>query len=150
MKSMFDKETYAEMVKRIEAMRHDSPRQWGKMTQDQVMHHCVHATKLAVGEAKLKRSLLGRILGPIAKKGFLEDKPFRQSLPTASELVVVSNKYDFEKEKAELLRLVKKLHEGGEAGTTKHPHGFFGELTPQQWAESQWKHLDHHLRQFGC
>ena len=149
MKTIFNDADYAAIMKRIESMQADSPRQWGKMTQDQVMHHCAHAAKLAIGEVRLKRSLLGRILGPIAKKGFLEDKPFKRSLPTASELVV-SNKYDFEKEKAELISLVKKLHEGGEAGATKHPHGFFGDLTPQQWGESQWKHLDHHLRQFGC
>jgi hypothetical protein len=46
--------------------------------------------------------------------------------------------------------LSKKLHEAGEAGTTKHPHGFFGKITPKQWGETQWKHLDHHLRQFSA
>lgn len=146
---MFNEADYTAMVKRIEKMQADSPRQWGKMNQAQLMHHCVHGVKLAIGEVRLKRSFLGRIIGPLVKKGFLSDKPFKPNLPTAPELVVSEQK-DFEKEKADLLRLVKKFYEGGEAGATKHPHGFFGELTPKQWGETQWKHLDHHLRQFGC
>ena len=149
MKSMFNEADYTAMVKRIESMRADSPRQWGKMNQAQLMNHCVHGVKLAMGELHLKRSLLGRIIGPLVKKSFLAETPFKPNLPTAPELVISGEK-DFEKEKAELLRLVKKFHEAGEAGATKHPHGFFGKLTAKQWGETQWKHLDHHLRQFGC
>jgi len=37
----------------------------------------------------------------------------------------------------------------GPAGCTKHPHSFFGKLTPEEWAILSYKHLDHHLRQFG-
>ena len=29
-------------------------------------------------------------------------------------------------------------------------HAAFGPLTPSQWARLIWKHLDHHLRQFGA
>jgi transposase InsO family protein len=45
---------------------------------------------------------------------------------------------------------VREFHQGGEAKCTRHPHPFFGNLTPQEWSRGMYKHLDHHLRQFGA
>jgi hypothetical protein len=44
---------------------------------------------------------------------------------------------------------VRKFSEGGPEKSTRHPHPFFGNYTPEQWGVFQWKHIDHHLRQFG-
>ena len=44
---------------------------------------------------------------------------------------------------------VRQFSEGGETRCTRHPHPFFGSLTPQAWSRGMYKHLDHHLRQFG-
>jgi Protein of unknown function (DUF1569) len=43
--------------------------------------------------------------------------------------------------------LIDRLAAGPEA-CTKHPHSFFGPLTPVEWAALTYRHLDHHLRQF--
>ena len=32
---------------------------------------------------------------------------------------------------------------------TQDPHPFFGRMTGEEWDRLLWKHLDHHLRQFG-
>ena len=149
MKTIFNETDYKEMVKRIESIQSSNARQWGKMDVAQMLAHCCYAVQLALGELQLKRSFIGRILGPMIKKSFLSEKPFNKDNPTAPELLMVDKK-EFDKEKERLLGLVKKLHEGGEAGATKHPHGFFGKMTPKQWGETQWKHLDHHLRQFAA
>jgi hypothetical protein len=149
MKTIFNETDYSELIKRIESIQPTNARRWGKMDAAQMLAHCCFAMELALGEKTLKRSFLGRILGPMVKKSFLSDKPFNQNSPTAPEFLIVDQK-DFDKEKARLLILAKKLHTAGEAGATKHPHGFFGHLTPQQWGETQYKHLDHHLRQFGA
>ena len=137
------------MVKRIESVEPGNKREWGKMDSGQMMAHCCYAMQLALGETKLKRSFLGRIIGPMIKKSYLSEKPFKPNNPTSPEFLMTEPK-DFEKGKAHLLVLIKKLHEGGEAGATKHSHGFFGHLTPAQWGQTQWKHLDHHLRQFNA
>ncbi len=34
-------------------------------------------------------------------------------------------------------------------GLSKDPHPFFGNLNSEEWDTLNWKHLDHHLRQFG-
>jgi LPS sulfotransferase NodH len=45
--------------------------------------------------------------------------------------------------------LIDRFAAAGPQGCTKNPHSFFGRLTPQEWATLMYKHLDHHLRQFG-
>ena len=53
------------------------------------------------------------------------------------------------REKKRLAALVERFSKGGRAGCTTHPHPFFGALTPDDWGVLTYKHLDHHLRQFG-
>ena len=31
----------------------------------------------------------------------------------------------------------------------KETHAFFGTMTGQEWGETMYKHIDHHLQQFG-
>jgi transposase InsO family protein len=60
-----------------------------------------------------------------------------------------SDKRDLGKERGRLSGLIDKFAAGGAAGCTKNPHSFFGKVTPEEWAILMYKHLDHHLRQFG-
>ncbi|MFW2478302.1 MAG: DUF1569 domain-containing protein [Sediminibacterium sp.] len=76
------------------------------------------------------------------------DKPFAKNSPTDKSLIF-SGESDFESERKKLIELIETLHKGGAQACTKEPHAFFGHLTPDEWAIFQWKHLDHHLRQFG-
>jgi transposase InsO family protein len=65
-------------------------------------------------------------------------------------MLVVSDSRDFSLEQRRLKDCVREFHQGGEAKCTRHPHPFFGNLTPQEWSRGMYKHLDHHLRQFGA
>ena len=62
----------------------------------------------------------------------------------------VGDERDLETEKRRLARLIDRFAANGPSGCTTHPHTFFGHLTPQEWAVLSYKHLDHHLRQFGA
>jgi transposase InsO family protein len=73
----------------------------------------------------------------------------RRNSPTSKDLVIRDDR-DFVTERQRLTELLRRFTEGGPAGCTKHPHSFFGPLTPAEWAEIMYKHLDHHLRQFGA
>lgn len=148
MNTIFNSSDYETIRKRIENLKPDAARQWGKMNSAQMLAHVSETVRMAIGEVKLKRNFLGYIIGPLVKKSYIGPNPFKTGSPTAGEFVIADSR-DFEKEKTRLLGLVKRLHEGGEAKVTRNPHGFFGELTPEQWGITQWKHLDHHLRQFG-
>jgi len=139
----------AQTVKqRIESLRPTSQRHWGKMNVAQMIAHCSAALEAATGDSFPPRMFLGRLLGPLLKANLTNDKIFRKNTPTVKSFVFTDER-DFETEKTKLLALIDKFVERGEAGVTKHPHAFFGSLTPDEWSSGMYKHLDHHLRQFG-
>ena len=146
--SLFDAAGRAGMLARLERLTPGATRQWGKMTAAQMLAHCQQPLRVATGELPLKRGLIGFLLGRLAKKKLLAPAPWKPGMPTAPEFKITDAR-DFAKEKAVLLALVKRFGEAGPAGLTKGPHPFFGPLTTDEWQTLQWKHLDHHLRQFG-
>ena len=149
MKNLFEKEAVEEIISRIDALQPTFQRQWGKMDAAQMMAHCSAALDMASGRLNLKRVLIGRLLGPFVRPIFSNEKPFSRNNPTAKELVF-STPQDFQRERELLREKIRQFHEGGEAKCTRHPHPFFGPLTPQEWSRGMYKHLDHHLRQFGA
>jgi len=149
MKNLFERETVEEIISRIDKLQPASQRQWGKMDAAQMMAHCSAAMDMASGQLNLPRAFIGRLLGPFVKPIYTNEKPFSKNNPTAKELVF-SNERDFLREQQQLREKIRKFHEGGEAQCTRHPHPFFGALTPQEWSRGMYKHLDHHLRQFGA
>jgi len=146
--SLFDPAGLAAMLARLERLRPDAARQWGKMTAAQMLAHCQQPLRVALGELPLKRMLIGILFGRLAKKKLLAPAPWKQGMPTAPEFKVMDNR-DFAKEKVALQTLVQRFGKGGPAALTKLPHPFFGPLTTEEWQALQWRHLDHHLRQFG-
>ena len=113
-----------------------------------MMAHCAATLDMATGRVILPRLFIGRILGSFARPIFTNDKPFSKNGPTHKNFVI-ADKRDFARERERLKECVQQFHDGGEERCTKHPHPFFGSITPQEWATGMYKHLDHHLRQFG-
>ena len=149
MKNLFERETVDEVMARIDKLQPTSPRQWGKMDAAQMMAHCSITFDIASGRLNLPRVFLGRLLAPFFKSIYTNEKPFGKNSPTGKELVVTGQR-DFAREQEQLKQKIQQFHEGGEARCTRHPHPFFGPLTPQAWSRGMYKHLDHHLRQFGA
>jgi hypothetical protein len=148
MNNLFNTADVDSILSRLDKLTPDSERKWGKMTVEQMMAHCTAALKVANNEAYPPRIFIGRILSPFIKKNFFNEKPFPKGTPTDKSFIV-KDKRDFNKEKQLLKDQVEKFIEGGEMRVTRHPHSFFGKLTPTEWSIGMWKHLDHHLRQFG-
>jgi hypothetical protein len=148
MQSLFDKAENQKMIGRIEKLTPETKALWGKMNVGQMLAHSQVAIRVALGDTRIKQSLIGLLFGNIAKKQVLKSKPFRKNLPTAPEFIMKEEK-DFDKEKATLLQLVERMGREGANGITKEPHPFFGKMTTEQWDILQYKHLDHHLSQFG-
>ncbi len=150
MKCMFDAACVEEVEQRLSRLRPDQPRQWGKMNLAQMLAHCSAGIEMAAGEIRPPRALIGRIIGPAVKRVALrEEEPMRRNSPTAKELLIDGNR-DFESERERLSQLIDRFAAAGPAGCTTHPHVFFGPLNPEEWAVLMYKHLDHHLRQFGA
>ncbi|HNP76904.1 MAG TPA: DUF1569 domain-containing protein [Cyclobacteriaceae bacterium] len=149
MKSLFETAGLQEVVDRLNRITPESPRQWGTMSVDQMLAHCNSAMDMASGIIQPKRVFIGRIIGPLFRANYSNEKPFGQSSPTSNELKVESAR-DFHREKEQLRVKIIQFAAAGEAGVTKHPHPFFGPLSPHEWGIGMYKHLDHHFRQFGA
>ena len=147
MKNLFEPSSATEIKARIERLRPDSERQWGVMTPAQTLAHCSAWMEMAAGLNNPPRSFLGRIVGEMAKKSFLEAASVRRNMPTEKSLLVRSD-LDFVAEQRRLLDWVERF--SGPDQCTSHPHCFFGHMTPLEWATMGYKHLDHHLKQFGA
>jgi hypothetical protein len=149
MKNLFEAARVEEVKERIARLRPDSQRQWGKMNAAQAVAHCSAGLEWAIGDRIPPRLLLGRIIGRIVKPMALgNDEPMRRNSPTVKDLVVQDER-DLGTERERLCRLIDRFAAAGPKGCTTHPHSFFGPLTPEEWATLMYKHLDHHLRQFG-
>jgi hypothetical protein len=147
-KNLFEQNTVNEVISRIDKLHPGSQREWGKMEAAQMMAHCSITMDIASGRLNLPRMFIGRLIGPFIKSIYTNEKPFNKNGPTSKELVVAGQR-DFAHERDQLKLKIRQFYEGGEAKCTRHPHPFFGPLAPHAWSRGMYKHLDHHLRQFG-
>ena len=147
-KNLFDNTAYIAILSRLNKLSPGSQRQWGKMQVAQMLAHCKQAFKVPLTDKPIPRMFWGVLLGWMVKSKLYNDTPWKHGLPTAPDFVIKDQR-EFEKEKAALLELVNTFHNNGPEGVGKYPHPFFGRFTKEQWGKMMWKHLDHHLRQFG-
>ncbi len=146
--SLYNRHELEVIIARLSSVRPDSRRQWGKMDVAQMLAHCQVPLRVAMGDVTLKRGLIGVLFGGMAKRKLLKPGNWDHDMPTAPEFKIAEGR-EFKKEHEGLLELVRRFGRGGPSGLTKEPHPFFGKLTVVEWDMLQWKHIDHHLRQFG-
>ena len=148
MKTIFDSDTLEELFDRLGKLTPDAERQWGKMSPAQMMEHTARALEMATGQKPMQQAFIGKAIGWIFKNKFLGEEPFPKNSPTGPTLIIKDDP-NFEPTRERLGALISDFHGLGIGGTDGNVHGFFGPLTGKQWGETQYKHLDHHLRQFG-
>ncbi len=144
-KNLFDPTVKEEIVSRINNLKPATQRKWGQMDVAQMLAHLQQPLKVAYGEHNCKGNFLIKTLSVFFKSNLYNDKPFARNLPTDKTFKIADSR-NFIDEKERLLELVNVF---AEEKLTGQPHPVFGRLTPEQWSRSQWKHLDHHLQQFG-
>jgi hypothetical protein len=149
MHSLYEPAAVQEIKERLGHLQPKSERQWGTMNAAQALAHCSASMGWAVGDRIPPRmflaSILGRIIKPMVLRG---DAQMRRNSPTAKDLLVPDER-DLEAERERLSGLLDRFSTAGPEACTTNPHSFFGRMTPDEWAILMFKHLDHHLRQFG-
>ncbi len=149
--NIFTKEVSDEVINRINNLKPDSPRQWGKMDVGQMLAHCsvAYETFYEPGKHPAPNFLMKFILKTFVKKVVTGDKPLKKNSPTAPYFVMKSEK-DFDAEKARLIAYIQKTQQLGEAEFDGKENMSFGVMTVTEYSNMMYKHLDHHLQQFGC
>jgi hypothetical protein len=148
MNNLYNQNDVQQILNRIEKLSSNTQRQWGKMNVEQMLSHLNAFLETALDLNSPKRLFIGRILGSYFKSRYIRNKQFSKNSPTHKNYIFTDIR-DFENEKAKSVQLIKQFFEGGNSKCTLKPHPFFGKLTPKEWSIAQWKHFDHHLRQFG-
>ena len=111
-----------------------------------MLWHCKLPLRLAIKNEKPKGKG-NPLIRLLFKKSLYNDKPWRKNLPTIPAAKATEEK-DFDQEYTSLREMITELH-GLKGRESWNPHPIFGEFTRDQWGKMQYKHLDHHLRQFG-
>ena len=149
MKTLFDKTINDIIINRIEKLKPSSKAQWGKMDAAKMLAHLDLSFQANFGEIVLKRDLLlSTIFKPVARKILLGKKPFLKNMPTDKKLLP-TEPVDFFAEQQKVVAMIKRYVTIGPEIISKNKHNILGKITPEQSAFISYKHLDHHLRQFG-
>ncbi len=142
--------TYSEaMIRRVQQLHAESTPCWGTMTAAEMLRHCnlVHAQLLAPAVQTQKKTTLRHYLLRWAVLYLLPRYPKGAQTPKDFRTKGTVDTTTFENEKQAFMDLLRRfvLHREPIA----HWHPYFGQLSTLQWGRSSWKHVDHHLRQFG-
>lgn len=147
--NIFSKETSETLVKRVNKLSNSQAANWGKMDVAQMLAHCNVTYEMAFDENFKKSSpFLRFILKNLVKKGLVNEQPLKKNSSTATEMVIKTPK-NFEDEKSRLIAHLQKTIQVGGSYFDGKDHPGFGVMTKDEWNNFYYKHLDHHLTQFG-
>jgi hypothetical protein len=147
--NIFKKEVVNSVISRIKKLTPDSQPQWGKMSVAQMLAHCNVSYEMAYENKHPKPNFVMRlILKSLVKDKVVGELPYKRSTPTAPQFIIKSEP-DFEAEKARLIGYLEKTQQLGEEYFDNRESHSFGKLTITEWSNMFYKHLNHHLTQFG-
>ena len=134
------------LKKRVQSLRPDSNRKWGKMTVDQMLCHVNLVLAEALGEYSGARSVRGIPQGLLL--WLVLNLPWGKGAPTRPDMVV-KERHDFAKEQKRCLEMIDRVAALPLNGTWP-PSANFGAMSGNNWSKLLAKHTNHHLRQFGA
>jgi hypothetical protein len=149
MHDIFDEAVTAALVTRVRALTPASQPRWGRMNVAQMLAHCSVAYDMVYDPAAPRPGLIVRwVLRTFVKPKLLEDKPFPKNAPTSGPFKV-SPQQDFEVERDRLIAYLERTQAEGGAAFDGRENASFGPLSRAEWSQLFYKHLNHHLKQFG-
>jgi hypothetical protein len=146
MSTLHDPAVRGALKKRVQSLRPDSQRKWGRMTVDQMLWHVNLPMRECLGEytsPPAKAPMPKRLL-----RWLTLNMPWPKGAPTRPDLVA-SGQYDFEQERANCLALIDRVAARDVSEAWPVSSGF-GEMSGAHWSRLHARHLDHHLKQFGA
>lgn len=144
-KNLYDDEVFEEILERIRNLSPESSPDWGSMEVGQMLAHCAEVQDVANGKELRGTPFLFKLLGPLIKPLVTSEKPFKKGAQTHPQYVMTDPE-DFETQRNRLIDSVRTMRA---LGRRDYRHPVFGGMTAEESGWVCYKHLDHHLRQFG-
>jgi len=144
-RDLFDPTVHDGVLERLGGLTEDTAPQWGTMDAAQMCAHCSEVLEVSTGKPLEGTPWYVGLMRGLIKKLVLSDRPYPRSTRTHPQYVVTSD-LDFAVEHARLLGAISAAQ--ASAGSPKR-HPLFGQMTAEENGWAAYKHLDHHLTQFG-
>ena len=149
MKNIFSAPDSQEIINRINQLTPTTPQLWGKMGAAKMLAHCNVTYEMVYEDKHFKPNILMRfILKTFVKNAVVNEKPYPHNSRTAPVFIIKEDK-NFDVEKKRLIEHINKTQELGEDHFDGMASHSFGMLNKNEWNNMFYKHLDHHLQQFG-
>lgn len=147
--NIFEKEISENTISRIEELTPETKAHWGKMHVAQMLAHCnVTYEMLFENKHKKPNGMMRLILNLFVKKTVVNEVPYKHNSQTAPQFII-SDAREFEYEKGRLISYIRRTQEMGFSAFENKASHSFGVLSATEWNNMLYKHLDHHLGQFG-
>jgi len=148
--NIFTKEISSEILNRINSLTPETKAEWGKMNASQMLAHCNVTYEMVYDNTHRKpNGFVKFMLKAFIKSKVVGDSSYTKNQRTAPQFLITESK-DFTTEKTRLIDYITKTQSLGEAHFDQKESHSFGKLTKQEWNNMFYKHLDHHLTQFGA
>jgi Protein of unknown function (DUF1569) len=147
--NIFSKEVSENMVQRINKLTPSTNGLWGKMSVAQMLAHCCVTYEMVYEDKHPKpNGFVKFILKLMVKNTVVNEEPYKKNGRTAPAFIITDEKV-FETEKNRLIGFIQKTQQLGENSFDGKESHSFGNLSKTEWNNMFYKHLNHHLSQFG-
>jgi hypothetical protein len=146
MKTIWDPGCRQQILARFEKLTPDGKPTWGSMTAAQMLAHLADPLKTALG-SKTVAVTPGVMSNPIVRTLIIYWLPWPKGAPTAPEFIH-AHEEPFEYNLSAFRGTLEQFVASGQDARLE-PHPAFGQLSGKAWGRLVYRHLDHHLRQFG-
>mgnify|MGYP001544792599 FL=1 len=143
--TIWDETARRSMVERVSHVTPDAHGRWGRMTPHDMLAHLTDYARMALGELPVRRAHVPLRYPPI-RQLVIYALPMPRTVPTLRALVSRTTT-DWGEEMGTLCHAIDRLAARKEGELPEHPA--FGRLSHRAWGVLLYRHMDHHLRQFG-
>ncbi|MDZ4667262.1 MAG: DUF1569 domain-containing protein [bacterium] len=147
---VFDVAVSNEIIQRIKSLNPNTQAIWGKMNVAQMLAHCNVTYEMLYENKHPKPNFVMKfILKSFVKPTVTNETPYKKVSQTAPAFIIKDER-EFEMERERLIQYILKTQALGASSFEGKESHSFGHLTANEWNNLLYKHLDHHLRQFGA
>ncbi len=148
MRNIYNPSDHTDTIERLNRLTSDAERRWGTMSVEEMLWHSRSQLELALGVIPSSSKAKGLIATPLGRWLSLYTVPWPKGVITAPQMNVKKVNPQVQSFETEHKLLLERL-EQVVASEQLQPHPLFGNISQKDWGRLIWKHLDHHLRQFG-
>jgi hypothetical protein len=143
--NLFDPAINETMRARVRALSPDHQPAWGKMNVAQMCAHCAEVQEVYNGKPLLGSPWYVRLVGPLVARLVFSERPYPKNSATHPQFLMADER-EFERERNRLLAALQAMVD---AGPHEMDHPIFGQTSAEKVGWGTYKHLNHHLDQFG-